>query len=71
MSDGSSPPIALPDPYGIRTTRRPSEGTHLVNGVRAAVDAWRANDYPGASETTRRLLHFWFEEDHRRESGEP
>ncbi len=71
MSDGSSPPTALPDPYGIRTTRRPSEGTHLVDGVRAAVDAWRANDYPGASETTRRLLHFWFEEDHRRESGEP
>jgi type III restriction enzyme len=35
------------------------------------VDAWRANGYPGASETTIRLLRFWFEEDHRRPTGEP
>jgi len=71
MTDGASAPGAEPDPYGVRSHRRPSEGTHLVDGVRAAVDAWRANGYPGASETTRRLLTFWFEEDHRRPTGEP
>lgn len=71
MTDGAATPGAEPDPYGVRSHRRPSEGTHLVDGVRAAVDAWRANSYPDASETTRRLLRFWFKEDHRRPSGEP
>lgn len=71
MTDGAATPGAEPDPYGVRSQRRPSEGTHLVDGVRAAVDAWRANGYPGASETTQRLLRFWFEEDHRRPTGEP
>ena len=71
MTDGAATPGAEADPYGVRSHRRPSEGTHLVDGVRAAVDAWRANSYPGASETTRRLLRFWFEEDHRRPTGEP
>ena len=71
MTDGAATPGAEPDPYGVRSHRRPSEGTHLVDGVRAAVDAWRANGYPGASETTQRLLRFWFEEDHRRPTGEP
>jgi len=71
MTDGTAAPDAEPDPYGVRTHRWSSEGTHLVDGVRAAVDAWRANGYPGASETTLRLLRFWFEEDHRRPTGEP
>ena len=35
------------DPYAVPVRRKPSEGTHLVSGVRAAVDAWRANGYPG------------------------
>lgn len=59
------------DPWSVPEQRQTSEGTHLVNGVRAAVDAWRANRYPGASETTRNLLRFWFEEDHRTRDGAP
>jgi type III restriction enzyme len=59
------------DPYAVPARRPPSDGTHLVNGVRAAVDAWRANGYPGASPTTRRLLGFWFDDEHRREDGLP
>jgi type III restriction enzyme len=59
------------DPYAVPERRKPSEGTHLVNGVRAEVDAWRANGYPGASSTTRRLLGFWFEDEHRRDDGLP
>lgn len=56
--------IAAPqDPYGIPATR-PQSGTFLVDGVRAAVDAWRANEYAGASPTTLRLLRHWFDEEH-------
>jgi type III restriction enzyme len=43
----------------------------VVNGVRARVDAWRAQEYPGASDTSRRLLSFWFEDDHLDQAGEP
>jgi type III restriction enzyme len=43
--------------------RRPSQ-LLLVPKIRASVDAWRASGYQGASEVTRRLFEFWFEEDH-------
>ena len=43
--------------------RRPSN-LLLVPKIRKAVDAWRDSDYEGASEVTRRLFEYWFEEDH-------
>jgi type III restriction enzyme len=43
--------------------RRPSQ-LLLVPKIRAAVDAWREKGYPGASDVTRRLFEYWFEEDH-------
>lgn len=43
--------------------RRPSQ-LLLVPKIRAAVDAWRAGGYRGASDVTRRLFDYWFEEDH-------
>lgn len=43
--------------------RRPSR-LLLVPKIRAAVDAWRAGGYEGASEVTRRLFEYWFDEDH-------
>jgi type III restriction enzyme len=43
--------------------RRPSR-LLLVPKIRAAVDAWRDADYPGASVVTRRLFAYWFDEDH-------
>jgi len=43
--------------------RRPSEA-YLVNELRKAVFAWREQGYPSTTETTRRLLQFWFSEDH-------
>jgi type III restriction enzyme len=55
----------MSDPYGVPERRKPSQGTHLVNGVRAAVDAWRAQGHRGASDTTKRLLGYWFEDEHR------
>ncbi len=59
------------DPYAVPQRRKPSEGTYVVNGVRARVDAWRAQSYPGASATSRRLLGFWFADEHRFEDGRP
>lgn len=59
------------DPYVVPDRRKLSEGTYAVNGVRARVDAWRAQTYPGASATSRRLLGFWFADEHRTEEGEP
>jgi len=43
--------------------RRPSP-LLLVHKLRAAVDSWRAAGYPGASDVTRTLFRFWFDEDH-------
>ena len=43
--------------------RRPSK-LLLVPKIRAAVDAWRESGYAGASEVTRRLFAYWFDEDH-------
>ena len=43
--------------------RRPSN-LLLVPKIRKAVDAWRDSGYEGASEVTRRLFEYWFEEDH-------
>jgi type III restriction enzyme len=35
-----------------------------VPKIREQVDAWRAGGYEGASDVTRRLFEYWFEEDH-------
>ena len=61
---------------GRRSVRGPGQaqaerGHVRVNGVRARVDAWRAQGYPGASATSRRLLGFWFADEHRFEDGRP
>ena len=54
--------------WGVVDCRRASK-TLMVNRIRHAVDKWRTEDYPGASEITRRLFQFWFEEDHTLSSG--
>lgn len=43
--------------------RHPSKA-YLVNELRKAVFTWRNEGYPGVTPTTRRLLQFWFEEEH-------
>jgi len=48
--------------------RKPSKA-YLVDGLRKAVFAWREQGYPGITDTTRRLLQFWFDEDHIVENG--
>jgi len=54
---------ASPDGWRVAEGRRPSNML-LVEKLRAAVDKWRRDGYPGASEVTRRLFEYWFEEDH-------
>ena len=41
-----------------------------VPALREAVRAWRAGGYKGTTETTRRLLAYWFESDHRLANGQ-
>jgi Type III restriction enzyme, res subunit len=43
--------------------RRPSR-LLLIPKLRTAVDQWRNDGYPGASEVTRRLFAYWFDEAH-------
>ena len=54
--------------FRIATGRRPSK-TLLVNRLRPAVDAWRESGYGGASEVTRDLFRYWFDEDHLLSDG--
>lgn len=50
--------------YRIESGRRRSNCL-LVNKLRAEVDKWRDNNYPGVSSTTKELLHYWFFNDHQ------
>jgi type III restriction enzyme len=55
---------AQPALFDVKTTTAP-----CVPAIRDAVNRWRADDYPGATATTRRLLHHWFLTDHRLADG--
>ena len=60
VKDGEAPGGWRVDASG----RRPSR-LLLVEKLRAAVDQWRDQTYPGASHITRRLFEYWFEEDYQ------
>ena len=56
--------IAVPTGWRIdESGRRPSR-LLLVTKIRAAVNTWREGDYVGASDVTRRLFEYWFDEEH-------
>jgi len=48
----------------LRPEQRQPSKAYLVNEFRKAVYTWREQGYPGVTPTTKRLLQFWFEEDH-------
>jgi type III restriction enzyme len=50
--------------FDVKTITAP-----CVPALRAKVNAWRAEDYPGVTATTRRLLNHWFLTDHRLPGG--
>ena len=62
--------MKLLNPYAIPAQRRPTNA-YLAPKLRQVLDGWRAQGYPGISETTRRLLTYWFFEDHRSPDGKP
>lgn len=49
--------------WSVTEGRRESR-TLLVPKIRQEVDAWRDGGYMGASEVTRQLFEYWFQEDH-------
>jgi type III restriction enzyme len=54
----------------LKTTKQPS--LPLVRALQPAVATWRERGYKeGTSETTRRLLEWWFLEDHELADGKP
>lgn len=59
LKDDKAPTGWREDTSGRRLSR-----LLLVSKIRAAVDTWRENGYPGASDISRRLFEYWFEEDH-------
>src|SRR5713226_6786083 len=42
-----------------------------VPALREAVKAWKAGGYKGITETTRILLNYWFQTDHKLPTGRP
>jgi type III restriction enzyme len=52
-----------PTGWAVADGRRPSK-LLLVPKIREQVDAWRESGYEGASDVTRRLFEYWFDEDH-------
>jgi type III restriction enzyme len=55
-------------PAQVINGRRPSK-IAIAQALRSHVKQWRESDYPGASDTTRELLHHWFGRDHLIEAG--
>lgn len=51
--------------FDIRNNTRRMEPLPLVNEIRARVDEWRAQDYPGITSVTRRLLEHWHDRSAR------
>ncbi|MEM0136008.1 MAG: DEAD/DEAH box helicase family protein, partial [Thermoplasmatales archaeon] len=43
---------------------RDKSKAYLVNKLRLAIYEWRNSGYPNTTKTTKRLLDFWFNEDH-------
>ncbi|MCX6842795.1 MAG: DEAD/DEAH box helicase family protein [candidate division WOR-3 bacterium] len=57
------------EPAKIVRGRRKSDIV-IAQNLRSFVRTWREVDYAGASDTTRELLHHWFERDHLVDDGE-
>lgn len=62
--------MKLLNAYAIPTSRQESQ-VSLVLKLREAITDWRNQDYPGISNTTRRLLTYWFFEDHKSPDSKP
>ncbi len=50
---------------GAGLFEEPTATAPAVPAIRETVTQWRADKYPGITDTTRALLNFWFYTDHR------
>ena len=68
-------PWTPPSSYLVKDTKSPTGWTEntsgrrptrllMVSKIRATVDTWRKQGYPGTSAVSRRLFEYWFDEDH-------
>lgn len=64
LRDRISAPGLL-NPYAVPQGERRASKALLVPKIRNAVAQWRDAEYPGATDTTKRLLQYWFENDHK------
>ena len=64
LRDRISAPGLL-NPYAVPQGERRASKALLVPKIRNAVAQWRDAEYPGATDTTKRLLQHWFENDHK------
>ena len=64
LRDRISAPGLL-NPYAVPQGERRASKALLVPKIRNAVAQWRDAEYPGATDTTKRLLRHWFENDHK------
>ncbi len=48
----------------LKPDQRDKSRSYLVNKLRIAVNQWRNSGYPGTTNTTKRLLNYWFNQDH-------
>lgn len=53
------------DIFDFRNNTRRSDELKLVNQIRTRVDEWRAENYPGITSVTRRLLEHWRDREAR------
>ncbi len=51
--------------FDARNNTKRTEELAIVNAIRARVDEWRADAYPGVTIVTRKLLEHWHDEDAR------
>src|SRR5207302_115489 len=61
------PKKTAPDQLNLLEAR--TSTAPCVPAIRKAVDEWRAGGYKGVTDTTRTLLKFWFQNDHRLPNG--
>jgi len=54
-----------------KTEKQEVSGLPLVQVLQESIIPWRRVDYEGVTEKTKRLLEFWFEEEHELANGTP
>jgi type III restriction enzyme len=68
---GKKPKKLFPDQADLLDITAKLRTAPCVPALREAVKAWKAGGYKGITNTTRTLLRYWFQTDHRLRTGLP